>query len=421
MDPGEIRKKLLLLPGDIFTSISLRNWLPQINKELLTMPEYKLVFNKIRKIAITTCFLLLLYGISGCTQKQEQEYITIGALLPLTGEDSDEGIRALNGLQLAKEEVNEAGGIFGKKLDIIVLNDKGDEEYVVQQYNALKEKGVVAIIGSSYSDVTMALAKIAAKDGIPVISPTASNPDITKGRRNIFRAIFIDDYQTKVMAHFAYNSLNARNVVVLSNENSDSFKQMAEVFAESFRKLGGLVKAIEHYSNENNFSDILRKYTSNPPDVIFCPENYNPAAKLINTAYEKGFSNTYILGTDAWDGLLSYIPNPEAMKNAYYSAPFSFDDQDEDVMQFVRNYFSSFSQMPLSGSATAYTCVYILAEAIRKAGNTKQDDIISAMKSNELDMIIGHIKFDENNNPHTNVYVIQVEGGVYATYEKLSL
>jgi len=75
----------------------------------------------------------------------------------------------------------------------------------------------------------------------------------------------------------------------------------------------------------------------------------------------------------------------------------------------------------LSGSATAYTCVYILAEAINKAGNTDKDDIVSAIRANEFDVITGRIKFDENNNPRTNVYVIQIEGGIYSTYEKLSM
>jgi len=369
-----------------------------------------------------TCFLLSAVLLSACAQKAEQqEYITIGALLPLTGEDSDEGFRALNGLQLAKNEINEAGGVLGKKLDIIVLNDRGDEEYVVQQYNALKERGVAAIIGSSYSGVTMALARAAEKDGIPVISPTASDPEVTRGRRNVFRAIFIDDYQSEVMAHFAYNSLNARTAVVLSNRNFGNFRRAAEIFAKSFNGLGGLVGAVEPYSGERDFAAIMQKYAASPPDLFYCPENCVPAAYLINAAYEAGIHNTYILGTDAWDGLLVYVFRPEAMDNVYYSAPFSFDDEDEIVAQFVRNYFRSFSQMPLTGSATAYTSIYILAEAIKKAGNTESDDIISAIKSNELDMITGRIRFDENNNPRPNVYILQIKSGIYATYEKMGL
>jgi len=383
------------------------------------MPEYK-------KPAKITCLLFLaviIIAANGCTppQTEKQEFITIGALLPLTGADSDEGFRALNGLYLAKKEINENGGILGKKLDVIILNDRGDEEYVVQQYNTLKEKNVAAIIGSSYSGVTLALAKAAEKDGIPVISPTASNPDVTKGRKNVFRAIFIDDYQAEVMAYFARNSLNAQTAVVLNSRTSESYRRTVEVFTESFRERGGRIMAVERYSTGKDFAGILGRYAADPPDVIFCPEDYVLAAKLVNAVYEAGFVNTRMLGSDAWDGLLAYVYNQNAMKNVYYSAPFSFDDQDPDVMQFVRKYFDSFSQMPLSGSAAAYTCVYILSEAINKAGSVGRDAVISTIKENELDTITGHIRFDENNNPHTNVYIIQIKGGEYSTYEKLSL
>ena len=380
---------------------------------------------KNKKFAKIICFLFLaviIITVNACSAKSsKQEYITIGALLPLTGEDSDEGFRALNGLYLAKKEINENGGVLGKKLDVIVLNDRGDEEYIIQQYNKLKEKGVAAIIGSSYSNVTIALAKAAEKDAIPVISPTASNPDVTKGRKNVFRAIFIDDYQAEVMAHFARNSLNAKTAVVLINKTNDAFRRIVEIFTKSFIKRGGHIIAIEPYSTWNDYSGILRKYANNPPDVIFCPENYVPAAKLANTAYEVGLVNTPILGSDAWDGLLAYIHNPDTMKNVYYSAPFSFDDQDANVVQFVRKYFDCFSQMPLSGSATAYTCVYILSEAIKKTGSVDKNAVIYAIKENEIDSITGHIRFDENNNPHTNVYILHIEGGKYSTYEKLSL
>jgi len=382
----------------------------------------KKAINKTNSSAITFCFLFLAVLISGCAPKaQQREYITIGALLPLTGESSDEGLRALNGLQLAKKEINESGGILGKMLDVIVLNDRGDEEYVVRQYNALKERGVAAIIGSSYSNETMALARAAEKDGIPVISPTATNPAVTKGRPNVFRAVFIDDYQAEAMAYFAYHSLGARTAVVLKNMDENSYGHITEPFAKSYIAAGGQIAAVELYSSGDDFVGILRKYAANPPDLVYCPENYMPAANLVNAAYEAGLRNTYILGTDAWDGLLAYVHQPEAMENAYYSAPFCFDDKDEVVAQFVRNYFSSFSQMPLTGSATAYICVYILAEAIKKAGNTESNDLVSAIKSNELDMITGRIKFDENNNPRQNVYILQIKGGIYATYEKMSL
>jgi len=380
---------------------------------------------ELKNSAKTACLLFLtviIIAVSGCSSKQsEQKYITIGALLPLTGMDSDEGFRALNGLYLAKKEINENGGILGKKLDVIILNDRGDERYIVRQYNALKEKGVAAIIGSSYSNVTISLAKASEEDGIPVISPTASSPDVTNGRNNVFRAIFIDDYQAEVMAYFAYNSLKTKTAVIINKKYNENYKSLAGVFSESYKKNGGRILAVESYSTWDDFPLILEKYASNPPDVIYCPDDYLPAAKLVNAAYKTGLKNTYILGTDGWDGILSYVKNSDALKNVFYSAPFSFDDQDEQVTQFVRKYFDAFSQMPLSGSATAYTCVYILAEAIKKAGNTGKDAVISAIKENEINSIIGHIRFDENNNPRTNVYIVHIKDGEYSTYEKLSL
>jgi len=374
---------------------------------------------------LTVLYILVLVTVifaAGCAPKKaENEYITIGALLPLTSSDSDEGFRAHNGIYLAKNEINESGGILGKKFDIIILNDRGDEEYIVRQYYKLKEKGVSAIIGSSYSGVTLALAKAAEKDGIPVISPTASNIEVTKGRSNVFRAIFIDDYQAEAMAYFARNSLKAQTALVLSNEANSGYKRITEIFSYDFTKRGGTIIATESYQNIDGFSDMLNKYAANPPDVIFCPEDYIPAAKLVNDVYEAGFSDTRVLGSDAWDGLLTYVNNKDAMKNAYYSAPFSFDDQDAKVVSFVRKYFDYFSQMPLSGSASAYTSVFILADAIKRAGSTDKDAIISAIKETDLDSIIGRIRYDENNNPHTNVYIIQIKGGEYSTYEKISL
>jgi len=118
--------------------------------------------------------LLFALLISGCSPvENKQDYVTVGALLPLTGADSDKGMRVLNGLQLAKREINEKGGILGKKLDIIVLNDHGSERNALQQYMVLKEKDIAAIIVLNHSGVTLTIAKAAETDGIPIVSPSA--------------------------------------------------------------------------------------------------------------------------------------------------------------------------------------------------------------------------------------------------------
>ncbi|MCL2093878.1 MAG: ABC transporter substrate-binding protein [Treponema sp.] len=369
-------------------------------------------------------FLLgvLLMFFSGCTPRPpEQEFITLGALLPLTGDSSDEGLRALNGLHQAKEEINASGGIDGKMLDILVLNDRGDRVFILEQYEKLINQGVRAIIGSSYSGPTIALAEISEQHGIPIISPTASNPAVTLGRSNVFRAIFTDDYQAQVMAHFAFNKLKAQTAAVLSNLSIETYIHASLVFAETFSSLGGQIIAYETYNSEEDFHLILQHLKEHNLDIIFCPEDFYPASVLVNTAYDLGLSDTVLLGTDAWDGILTYVYNPRAMENVYYTAPFSYDDPDEKISDFVKNYYSLFGQMPLAGSATAYTSLYLLSSAIEKAGSTSWPEIIAAMKSQETDTILGTIQFDENNNPYINVYIIQIKEGQYSAYDRISL
>jgi branched-chain amino acid transport system substrate-binding protein len=367
--------------------------------------------------ALLLSLFVLMSGCSGIGRG----YITIGVLLPLTGPDADEGLRAYNGLQLAKEEINAAGGVMGKKLDLIILNDQGDKSYVLKQYYTLRGLGAVAIIGSSYSDVTLVLADAAEIDRMPLITPSASDPDITRNRNNVFRTIFIDDYQAAVLAYFAKNTLKAQKALILANGNVPDYRILTDVFAESFVKNGGEIVAIEPYTGIGDFPRILRRYTRNKPDVIFCPGDFFYAANLVNSALEAGFTNTPLLGSDAWDGLYAYVYYPWAVGNVYYPSPFSFDDGDEEVVRFVRSYFNTYSQLPLSSSATSYASLYVLAQAIENAQSTRRPQIIASMKETDIQTIIGHIKFDESNNPHPNVYILQIVGGVYSTFEKLSL
>ena len=372
--------------------------------------------NMIKKIFAATILLCIL---TGCSRGRETvEYITFGALIPLTGEYFSEGLRALNGIQLAKKRINENGGVMGKKLDIIILNDRGCEEYILEQYAVLMERGVTAIIGSSYSSVTMVLAEAANRDGIPVISPTATNFLVTYGRENVFRAIFIDEYQAMAIAHFARNTLEAETALIMRGDTT-GWGLMGDVFAEEFERLGGRVIAKENYENRPGITNILVTHMANVPDVIFNPDAALASANLIHTAMMLGYYDTYFLGSDLWDGILSYIYEPAARQNVYYTSPFTADDTDGMVAAFVRDFFIEFSQMPLSSSAAAHSAVFILAEAIETAGSTEWADIVSAMRSGEFDVVTGTISFDENNNPRTNVYVIEIKEGLYLMREKI--
>jgi len=372
--------------------------------------------------------ILLLALCASCDSASErrrankQEYITIGALFPLTGEHADEGIRALNGLKLARQEINAAGGVLGKKLDIIALDDGGDEKRVVEQYRVLLERGVSAIIGSSFSYVTLPLAKASEADGIPVITPTASNPEITEGRKNVFRMIFLDDDQAKVAASFARGNLGAKTALIMRGDSR--YESMHDVFAAAFRAGGGRIMGEERFKEPADFDSILSKYRNRQPDVIFCAADYIIAAELAEAVHNTGLNNSKLMGTDAWDGILSFAHRLEPMERVYYTAPFSFDESDPKVARFSQRYFDNFSYTPISTSALSYSAVQVLAAAIEKTGGTDAQALINTMRSDVFDVVIGQMRYDENNNPHnlsTYVYIMQIKSGYYSSAKKVSI
>ena len=380
--------------------------------------------------ARVVCFLFLVLCMALCLScdsasgrhGKRQEYITIGALFPLTGVHCDDGIRAFNGLQQVRREINDAGGVLGKKLDIIVLDDKSCEEYVVKQYRALVERGAVAIVGSSFSNVTLALAKASEADGIPVISPTASNPVVTEGRRNVFRVIYVDDEQAVILAEFAKRALSAKTALIIRGD--DRYEEISDVFANAFKAGGGRVLANERFADPKDFDAILAKHKRNQPDVIFSATDYVVAARLAEAVYNAGFDKTNLLGTDAWDGILSFAHKLDAMERVYYASPFAFDEPNPKVARFSQAYFDNFSYTPVSTAALTYSAVQILAAAMEKSGGTGADGIINAMRSSVFDIVTGKIQFDENNNPNSPeayVHIMEIKDGYYSSVESIRI
>jgi len=338
---------------------------------------------------------IILFFLLACgkdSKPEQQEYITIGGLFPLTGELCNEGIRALNGLQLARNVLNKKGGILGKQLDIIVLDDKNDVQYAIEQYKALKEKGVIAIIGSSFPEVTQALAEAAEKDSMPIISPMIVNPA-----------------KAKALASFAYNTLNARTALILDNSK---YTSTTNIFEEEFKLKGGKVLSRQRYSSPEAFETILEEYKSNQPDIIFCPTHYIEAAQLVEATHKLGFENSKFIGTYAWEGILGLLHEYD-MERVFYASPFMANDEEPDVKEFSQNFFESFNQMPMGTPAVTYSSVQILAAAIESSGSTNAKDIMEAMKTVMPDVIA-------EPNPKI-VYIMQVKNNIYSLFEKINL
>ena len=358
------------------------------------------------------------------TQAPSGETIKIGGLAPLTGEVSVYGIATNNGIQMAVEEINANGGINGKQIDYIYYDEKGDSVEAVNAYNKLVQNDqVIALVGDVTSVPTLAVAQIAAEDGIPMITATGTSADITAVGENIFRACFTDPFQGEIMASYAFNKLGAKTAAILYNVADDYSVGLTESFEETAAELGLEIVAKESYTGGDvDFRSQLTKISAANPDVLFIPVYYEDAALIVAQKAEIGITAT-MLGADGWDGVLGSVDaaNTDALEGAYFCNHYSPESEDEDLQAFIAKYKETYDADPNAFAALGYDAMYMLAEAITNAGSEDAQAIVDAMAALEFDGITGHIIFDENRNPIKPAAINTITGGEYKfveTYEK---
>jgi branched-chain amino acid transport system substrate-binding protein len=348
------------------------------------------------------------------------DVIKIGGIAPLTGDVAVYGVAADNGVKLAIEEINANGGLLGKQIQYVVYDDKGDPTEAVNAYKKLTSNDKVdAIVGAVTSKPTLTVTSLAAKDGIPIITPTATALEVTSAGPNIFRACFIDPYQGEVMAKFAVEELGASKAAIIYNTADDYSVGVAEAFKEAVEGYGTQVVSFEGYNGDDkDFKAVLTNVKSQGPDVLFIPDYYNRVGLIAQQAKEVGITAT-LLGADGWDGVIGV--NPDAVEGAYFCNHYSTDDAAEEVQNFLKVYKEKYNEDPVSFAALGYDAMKILAAAIEKAGSTDKDAVVKALAETDITSVTGKITFDENRNPVKEVSIIKIENGNNTLFTKMSL
>lgn len=352
----------------------------------------------------------------GANQSQEESStIKVGGMGPLTGSAAMYGITVDKGAKLAFEEINANGGVLGKKFEYISLDEKADPIEAVNAYNKLTDEGVVAILGSVTSKPTLAVAELAAQDGIPMITPTGTQINITDAGPNIFRVCFTDPYQGSTLAKFSKDKLGAKTAAIMVNTSSDYSDGIANAFIKQAEKEGIKVVAKEGYSDgDKDFKAQLTKINSENPDILVVPEYYELSALIATQAREIGMKSTFV-GPDGWDGIIGALDSSSysVVDNSYFTNHYSTEDSNEKVQSFLKKYREKYNEEPTAFSALAYDTVYVLKNAIDKAGTTDKAELTKAIKVSDMDGVTGHLTFDENNNPIKAVTIIKVQDGKY--------
>ena len=375
-----------------------------------------------RKINMFVVGAMVLIG--GCGKSGEvakPETIKIGGMAPLTGALAIYGVTTTNGAELAVKEINENGGVLGKKIEYVMLDTKGDSTEAVMAYNKLVDEKVAGIIGEVTSKPTLAVAEVAVQDNMPLITPTGTQVDITEVGPNIFRVCFTNPYQGKVLAITSKERLGANTVAVMLNNSSDYSDGIAKAFIEESEKLGMKVMGVEGYSDgDKDFRPQLTKLAAMNPDVILIPEYYEQAALIATQAREVGVKSIFV-GSDGWDGIAKTLDQSAyaAIENSHFTNHFSMEDQSEKIQNFLKDYREAYKEDPSAFSALGYDAVYMMKSAIEKAGGTDKQKIVDALKGIEYDGVTGYLTFDDHNNPIKAVTVLKIENGKYVFDSKV--
>ncbi len=385
-----------------------------------------------RKVALAALALAGALVITGCgtnTGKSgsESKLIMLGANLEMTGQNASFGTSSLNGIHMAVEEANIQGGILGKKVQVIGVDNRSEVAGSTDALAKLVENDVSAIIGPDTSSNVIALASLTAADKVPLITPSGTNPDITvdpktgKTRDYLFRACFTDPYQGRVMADFAADRLKVKKAAVLVDNSSDYSKGLAEFFQKGFADKGGTITSTEAYmAKDVDFKPVLTKIMGQNPDMIFVPGYYQEVGLIIRQARAMGIE-VPILGGDGWDSdKLIEIAGPENLTKTYFCNHYSQEDQNPKLQDFIKKYEARYGYKPDSFAVTAYDAASLVLEAMKKKGSAKPDDVAKGLTEiSGFDGISGKITIDSKHNTVSSGIIMSFDGGKRTFVERI--
>ena len=286
-----------------------------------------------KKLISLLAVLLVLGGLTACSAASEEkaDTILIGVNLELTGDVSVYGVPERNAFEQAVSEVNAKGGIDGKLVELVVYDNAYDQAKAVQNTEKLIEDGVVAILGSATSGMTMAIAPLAKDNGLVVFTPSGTNSAVTMDgdvvNPYVFRSCFIDPFQGQVLANFASNDLAASKVVIMVNNGSEYSKELARIFTEQLNKNGGeVVETASYADSDTDYKASLTSIATKEFDVLFIADYAKNAGLIIGQARSTaGLEEVKIIGPDGFEDpqLNDLAGGAQNVNNVYFSTHFS--------------------------------------------------------------------------------------------------
>lgn len=346
------------------------------------------------------------------------EPIKIGHYGSMTGKEATFGQSTDNGIKLAIEEINAAGGINGRKIELITYDTKGESKEAGNAVTRLvTQDKVTAVLGEVASTLSLAGGAVAQQYGVPMITPSSTNPRVTAGRDMVFRVCFIDPFQGFAGAKFAREQLKVTKAAILYDQAQAYSKGLRDEFAKHFKAMGGEIVADQAYSSgDQDFSAQLGTIRDGGAEVIYVPGYYTEVGNIALQARKLGLT-VPMLGGDGWDSEQLAAIGGEAIEGSYYTNHYAPDQPSEVVKNFVAKYSAKFGSTPDGLAALGYDAMNILAGAMKKAPSLEGKALRDAIAKTEgFPGVTGAITLDGNRNASKAAVVVQMKGGkpVYA-------
>jgi branched-chain amino acid transport system substrate-binding protein len=357
--------------------------------------------------------LVFLISMSLALSAKAQETIKIGHYGSLTGSEATFGQSTSNGLKLAIREFNSAGGLKGRRVELVEYDDKGDAKEAGAVVTRLVSRDhVAAVIGEVASGLSLAGAPVCQEAQVPMISPSSTNPRVTKVGDMISRVCFIDPFQGFVCAKFAFENKKAKRVAILQDQAAPYSVGLADEFEKAFKKFGGEITTRQSYNGgDQDFNARLTTIRGTNPEMIFVPGYYTDVANIAIQARKLGIT-VPLLGGDGWDSAKLAEIGGKAIEGCFYSNHSSPEDPSPVIQDFMRKYRDEYGATPDALAALGYDAGNMLFDAMKRAKSIGGNDLAAAINATkDFKAVTGNITIDSERNAVKSAVILEMKNG----------
>lgn len=346
--------------------------------------------------------------------------VKIGGIGPLTGAYANYGLSEKNGAELAVKEINEAGGIAGKQIELSYQDSQGESESAVNAYGKLMDWGMEVSLGCVLSGENASVVAAARDDDVLLITPSGSADKCIDGNDKAFRVCFYDSYQGAAAAQYIKDNNMVDTVGILYQSDNDYSVGLYNAFVAKCGELGITIAETQTFTSttSTDFSTQVNALVASGAKLVFIPIYAEEASTFLTQARGKFAGDVYFFGADGLDGILGKVEQDTSLaNNVLMLTPFSADNPAENVQSFVKKYQEAYGATPDQFAADAYDAIYVIKAAVEKAGSTSGTALASALTSLTVEGVTGTMTWTADGNTNKPASAILYYDGVGTLFD----